>query len=89
MMIGRRRFILGTGGLVVISPALAERISSPAIARLPAERRENSSPVSPPEDETNTSSVAFGIEGWDVPVGESAAGLVLISVNQAWKAAWR
>ena len=89
MKIDRRTFILGTGGLVAISPAFVGLLSMPTSAQAPAARLPDALPTSASAIEANPDGIAFGIHGWDLHDSAAAAGLVLISVNQSWKTAWR
>jgi hypothetical protein len=95
MMIDRRTFILATTPLVAATSALLMfpsllpgSVSSPLVA-----------------SETNINRVVFKINGWDSrddsgsrgsktsltgPVrGDSNSDEVVISINQAWRTAWR
>ena len=89
MTIDRRTFLLGTG-LVATAPVLAGLASLPAMAqRLEAQPPDELPPVAGAAPGSGNESVAFGIDGWGPGDNAQDADVVLISVNQSWRSAWR
>jgi hypothetical protein len=90
MKIDRRTFILGTGGLVAVGPALAGLRSLPTFTPFSAASLPDALPPSATAIELkNPDGIAFGIIGWTLHDSAPAAGTVLFNVGQSWKTAWR
>ena len=89
MTIDRRTFLLGTG-LVATAPVLAGLASLPALAQhVETPPQGELSPVTRAAPGSGNESVAFGIDGWGPGDNAQDADVILISVNQSWRSAWR
>ena len=89
MNIDRRKFLVSTG-LAATAPALAGLLSLPAIAQLSAAQSpEPALSAGEANVRIDTSGVVFGIDGWGLGDNSPDANMVLISVNQSWRSAWR
>ena len=89
MTIDRRTFLLGTG-LVATVPMITSLDSLPAMAQhLEARPPDALRPVSGAVPSSGNDGVAFGIDGWRVGENAPDVDVVLFSVNQSWRSAWR
>ena len=89
MTIDRRTFLLRTG-LVATAPMISGLVSLPAMGqRLKAPPLDTVPPGSEAVPSPANDGIAFGIDGWRIGDDAQDADMVLFSINQSWRSAWR